>query len=114
MTEYGGDISFFLILTTFFLLPIILACAFGFRGIPVWTAMFPWGVLIAIWFVQRSNIETTNIQFWLAYFGYFAAAIGFAAPKASTSRCYLAAWIPPMLFLAAFVMLPSWWDVFFE
>lgn len=114
MTEYGGDISFFLILTAFFLLPVILSCAFGFRGIPAWTAVFPWGLLISIWFASKSGIETTNTQFRIAYLGYFAAAIGLVGLRTSSSRWCHVVWIPPMLFSATFVTWPSWWNVFFE
>ena len=114
ITEYSGDISFYLVLTTWFLLPFILAFAFNFRGIPAWAAILPWGVLISSWLVDKSNIEANDFLFWSIYFGYFTAAIGLAAPKPVANRWNQIAWIPPMLFLATQVMWHSWWAVFFE
>ncbi len=114
MTEISGDLSFFFVLTAFLLLPMVLAFAFRFQGIPFWVAIVPWGLLVAIWLANKSNVDTNRLQFWLAYLGYFSAAMGFAAPKASSNRWTQAVWIPPMLFLSSFVIWPSGWDVFFE
>ncbi len=112
--KYGGDISFFVVLTVFFLLPWILALSIKFTSIPFPAAILPWAALISIWFFNKMSTETTSYQFWIAYLGYFAAGLGLAACQPSSPRWQQAEWIPPLIFLAAGVMGPLWGDVFFE